>query len=67
MSAKARIQVLLDVPVSGSWSEGSTIEQIRKTAKRDGLADLRQKMGVVGIQIIGEPTVTIIVLEEEKR
>lgn len=66
MRASARIQVTLDVPINDTWNDGTDIAQIREQAVRSGVkklfGSLQQPTG--GISIVGEPKVTIVLVEE---
>jgi hypothetical protein len=64
MRASARIQVTLDVPVKDSWGDGSDIAQVRKQAIVSGLENLHEVLRTSGVRVIGEPTVTIVLINE---
>ncbi len=67
MKASARIQVTLDVPVKSSWGDGTDIAQIRKQAIEDGLnrlQDLLNERASGFIRVVGEPKVTIVLVED---
>jgi hypothetical protein len=64
VSAHASIQVCVQIPV-GTWDAQATFESLNEQVKREGLQILRdllkQKQGV----IVGEPTMRIVMINEE--
>ncbi len=69
MKASARIQVTLDVPIADVWHEHADLGQVRLDAIASGVRKLQEVLqgaggGSSGVRIIGEPRVTIVLVEE---
>lgn len=66
MKASARIQVTLDVPISDVWGDGVDIAQIRQQAIASGLGRLNAILSEPprNVRVVGEPKVTIVLVEE---
>lgn len=65
MKASARIQVLLDIPLTETWGGTVPLSMIHKEALEAGLRRLHEILQVVDRpRVVGEPKVTIVLLEE---
>jgi hypothetical protein len=65
MKATARLQVTLDIPINDTWPDGTDVAQIRKQAVESGLRRLGEILTVVDRpRLVGEPKVTIVLLED---
>lgn len=77
-TAHARVQVTLDVPVSGSWGPECQIQQIRDQAVESALQELRSGICINGlvsssnkrpnveVTIVGQPKVVAVLVGEEQ-
>lgn len=69
MKASARIQVTLDVPIEDVFAEQTNLAQVRRQAIDSGRQRLAKMLdGIldenVGVRVIGEPRVTIVLVED---
>jgi len=65
MKATAQFHVTLDVPLATQWPEGTDIATIRKEAIQDGVSRLQEILKGPGApRIVGEPKVTIVLVED---
>jgi hypothetical protein len=70
ITATARVRITLDIRLTDSWGNDCSIEQIQKQATASVLGIFRGRVGVphelTGAAVIGEPTVTAILVEQER-
>jgi len=67
MKSKAKIEVNVEVQLNDSWSPDCTLSIIQEQAKRSALNKLQHVFGKrKDIFIIGEPKITVILIEEEQ-
>lgn len=65
VKAKARVQVLLEFPVNGTWPHDCSLAQVFVQARQEALAAVRKWTGDrPDIRIMGEPVVTAVVVQE---
>jgi len=65
VKASAQLQVTLCIPISETWPDGTDIAEIRKQAVAAGLRRLGEILTVVDRpRIVGEPRVSIVLLED---
>lgn len=66
MKASAHIQLVLDVPIDGTWSDGTDIADIRQEAIAAALRRLSEIVSTNDYRprIVGEPKVTIVLVED---
>lgn len=64
MKASARIQVILDVPIGETWHAHDSLGDVRLQAVAAGVTKLSAIFEREGIAVVGEPTVTIVLVED---
>lgn len=65
-NARAQVKVTLEIPVPDNWGGGTDINQVVGQAKESALGKLRD-LTRNGARIIGEPVVTLILMEGQDR
>ena len=64
--ASARVQVTVEIPVQGCWGHDAPMEQVYKQAKESALGYLNNALRAQSVQLIGEPVVKMVIVEEER-
>lgn len=64
VTAHASISVCVQIPV-GTWDAAATFESINDQVKREGVQLLRDLIKPKGGEIVGQPNVRIVMLNEE--
>ena len=64
-NARARVTVTLEIPVSDNWSGTADVNQVVGQAKDSALGRLRAILNS-GARIVGEPTVTMILVDAKE-
>ena len=77
MTAHARVEVTLDIPVKDVWGSECSVSQIIKQAAESAMDELRRGVSIRGLiigeprsgrveaQIVGEPHVTVVLIRDE--
>ena len=65
MKASAQILVTINVPIADTWPDGTDVATIRQQAVASAVTRLREILrGPAGPHIVGEPRVTIVLVED---
>lgn len=64
MTTTARVQATIDILVPSTWSDTTTVEQVREQATEDALGMLRQVEQRYELKLIGQPTVTAVTAQK---
>lgn len=62
----ARVALTIEVSAHSSWSETTTIDQIRQQAISDAIGQIRNATERHAFRVIGDPIVTIVTAAEDR-
>jgi hypothetical protein len=64
-NTRARVAVTLEISCISNWNKDATVDQVHRQA----LADARQRLVSVfnagGVRVVGDPTVTMILVDSK--
>lgn len=66
--AAARVTVTIEIAVPDAWGTDCTVAQVQQQAKKSalGIIERIKQRGYVDYQIVGEPIVRAILVEEQR-
>lgn len=64
VTASARVQLTVDVPIAAVYGKGWTFEQIQQDAAASAIGRLKKVLRDTDAQVIGEPVVTVVWAKE---
>jgi hypothetical protein len=65
LKAHARVQLTVSIDLKDTWGNECTINQIQKQAKDGAISSMWKWVEETGVTIVGEPKVTIVIIENE--
>lgn len=65
-NSRARVEVTLELQITDNWNGQATVEQVHAQAKESALGKLRDLTSGGRARVIGEPKVTMILVDAKQ-